>query len=225
MAYVRSSGYSLKDAEDDRAFQVVIGDLERLALNLYRGSVNSAYTLNQGAASNLNISSGAAPSIAVTNVAGGGSSVSQGFCSVKRTTSTAFVSQSDAIIFNTLVDDSTSAYNLTTGVFTAPVSGLYAINTNLGVIAATQLTDLILSNYTIFKNAVQICSVVHNIHVPASAFTPAPSVSLPFSQIMRLTAGDTLNATGGIATQQAPPNDFGTYNGFCSFFTASWIAT
>ena len=43
MSYVRSDGYSLTDPNDDAAFQVVVGDLQRLALNLAKGSESSAY--------------------------------------------------------------------------------------------------------------------------------------------------------------------------------------
>ncbi len=50
MSYVRSDGYTLKDPDDDEAFQVVIGDLQRLALNLARGTANSAYQLTPAAA-------------------------------------------------------------------------------------------------------------------------------------------------------------------------------
>ena len=58
MSYVRSAGYRMKDPDDDAALQVVIGDLERLALNLNRGSVNSAYVLNATAAKDLGVSTG-----------------------------------------------------------------------------------------------------------------------------------------------------------------------
>lgn len=43
MSYIRSDGYRLTDPEDDAAFQVVVGDLQRLALNLAKGSDSSAY--------------------------------------------------------------------------------------------------------------------------------------------------------------------------------------
>lgn len=56
MSYVRSDGYRLKDPQDDEAYQVTVGDLQRLALNLARGSVNSAYGLTPTAAGNIGAS-------------------------------------------------------------------------------------------------------------------------------------------------------------------------
>lgn len=50
MSYVRSDGYRLKDPDDDAALQVVIGDLQRLALAMYKGTKNSAYALTPEAA-------------------------------------------------------------------------------------------------------------------------------------------------------------------------------
>ncbi len=227
MAYIRSSGYKMKDPDDDAFAQVIVGDLERLQLNLYRGSVNTAYVLNDGATNNLNISGGSAPSISVTNTPGSGGSVSQGFCSVQRTNSPQFLSQSDAIIFPTLVEDAASTYNLTTGVFTAPVAGIYAIATTLVVTSATGNTASVLSNYTILKNAATLCVLREDTTVSAGTVPPQRVITLPFSQIMRLAAGDTISATGGILnTGAAAPNDYGAYRGASfPFFTASWIAT
>ena len=59
MSYVRSVGYRLKDQDDDAALQVVIGDLQRLRLDLARGTLSSAYVLKPEAAKALYDSSGA----------------------------------------------------------------------------------------------------------------------------------------------------------------------
>lgn len=50
MSYVRSDGYQLKDPGDDAALQVVIGDLKRLALAMYKGTGSAAYQLTLEAA-------------------------------------------------------------------------------------------------------------------------------------------------------------------------------
>lgn len=78
MSYVRSSGYRLKDPDDDAALQCVIGDLQRIALDLKRGSFNSAYMLKPEVAKALFDSSGQAPGEAGSplsvNMGGTGSS-------------------------------------------------------------------------------------------------------------------------------------------------------
>ena len=58
MSYIRADGYKLKDPEDDAAYQVLMGDVQRLALNFARGSVNSAYQLTPAAAEAISESSG-----------------------------------------------------------------------------------------------------------------------------------------------------------------------
>lgn len=57
MAYVRSAGYKMKDPDDDEFAQAIVGDLERQAINLFRGTPNSAYALTPEAAANLNTTS------------------------------------------------------------------------------------------------------------------------------------------------------------------------
>jgi len=222
MAYVRSSGYRLKDPDDDAALQVVIGDLERLALNLYRGSANTAYVLNEAAQNNLSISSGAGPNLSVTNRISGGGSVSQGFCSVSRTAGYTFLSLLDPIIFDTTVDDADGAYNITTGNFTAPVNGIYTIATTLGLDSANGNTSSVLANFHIYKNvSTPIALMRENTTVSAGTVPPNRIISMPFATVMRLVAGDVLSALGGISnTSAAPPNDLGSIEADASFFTA-----
>jgi len=58
MSYIRTDGYSLKDPDDDAAFQVMVGDMQRLALAMYKGSPNSAYVMAPWAAAAINGANG-----------------------------------------------------------------------------------------------------------------------------------------------------------------------
>ncbi len=68
MTYIRSAGYTLKDPDDNAAYQVMVGDLERFALNLARGSKNSAYQLTPAAAAVIGSSTGVPAASASTSV-------------------------------------------------------------------------------------------------------------------------------------------------------------
>lgn len=50
MANVRSVGYSLSNGDDDEAFQVVVGDLQRIYQAVFTGTPNAAYSLTDAAA-------------------------------------------------------------------------------------------------------------------------------------------------------------------------------
>lgn len=63
MSYVRSDGYKLKDPDDDAAYQTVVGDLQRLAIALFRGSQNAAYTLTPESAAAINAPATSSPSV------------------------------------------------------------------------------------------------------------------------------------------------------------------
>jgi hypothetical protein len=126
MSYIRADGYRLKDPEDDAAYQVLMGDVQRLALNFARGSRNSAYQLTPTAEANLNSSSG-------TPADSTSSSAFTGF--------TATLASTVSITTNTLINTWTSSgmgfstvgSSLTSSAFTATTAGYYQLGCCLNV--------------------------------------------------------------------------------------------
>jgi len=202
MSYVRSDGYRLTDPEDDAAFQVVVGDLQRLALNLARGSAASAYTT---------VADVAAAAPVMKNV------------HVQMASNFSFSGSGDTIVFDTAISNSDSAYNTSTGVFTAPVTAVY----NIGIGFTTSVTRVgaalsdVTSYYNLLKNGISLPRLASPyMSYTANLIATDYTQSLPSALSVSLNAGDTVTLTGATCSSGATT---GILVYFRSHFSASWL--
>lgn len=199
MSYVRSSGYRLKDPDDDAALQVVIGDLQRLSLGLYRGTPNAAYNLTDQAATNLGDSSGQSPDIPTTPTTP--TTPTLGF----RVTSTAFVLADNT---TTAISDwsttatacfSTVGGALTATTFTVATAGYYFLGAGSQIQVSSSSSITAQVNFSIYKNgstlSPTIGDYIQGVNDGTSSNTKFVTryATITHSTVLSLAAGDTVD--------------------------------
>jgi hypothetical protein len=149
-----------------------------------------------------------------------------GLCHVSRVANYTFVSSSDTLIFDKVVDDAASAYNTTTGVFVAPVAGLYTfsclVKIDFGASAANVNYNPI-AYWSLSKNGTfQYQAEYESEMTFGSASTGHDMiVTLPMTLPLRLAQGDRIIAGSASAVENVSGN-WGQMSRQ-SFFTATWI--
>lgn len=195
MSYVRADGYRLKDPDDDAAFQTVVGDLQRLAIALFRGSQNAAYTLTPESASSIGAPVTSTQPTKYFSAFGAASGI---------------YADPNPILWGTSTeDDPYSMYDATSGYFTAPDSGVVIINLGMHIYRITSLAAQSVAGIPtrIYVNGSLYKVMVYDFFNPRTvADVPAASANILLP--LAVSAGDTVFTT----VSSGGGTDIGFYN-------------
>jgi hypothetical protein len=149
-----------------------------------------------------------------------------GLCHVSRVANYTFVSSTDTIIFDKVVDDAASTYNTTTGVFVAPVAGLYTISVFARFDFPATAANVRYNPkcyWELYKNSTfQYIAEYETDMTFGSASTGHDlKITLPLTLPLRLAQGDRIT-TAGASCLELISSNWGQLHRQ-SFFTATWI--
>ncbi len=101
---------------------------------------------------------------------------------------------SSNIIFDTIESESSNIYNTSTGVFTIPVSKVYAISANVLFVGfSSPGPSRILVNFNMIINGGSPPESSISLVTTTAVFIPPIQTHFPFYREISLTAGDTVN--------------------------------
>lgn len=121
--------------------------------------------------------------------------------------STAQTPNGSAIVFNTELFDTNNDYDTATGKYTAPISGFYQINVNVGFSVTSAPQD---PEVNLKKNGSTVVGYSHFVNMYNGGSNGTTHISI----LLELTAGDYLQVTGANLAVLVSGSGYNNFSGF-----------